>query len=510
MYDLYSGRLKKIYDSIDYDEIVESLPKEEIVRESKENVFFTKVIWRLNQLREGVSEGRSTGASIFAKAISFLDSDISESFFNMNKFFRELPSELKSGKKIFFSKPVFEDLIEQYNFSSDEKIFEMLKSAFYDFVKFKQEKGLFLVSFVSKIFSDFFSDYKIEIGVLEALSYHTFGSDLSDLKWRSTLDYLKEYPSWDRMGESSSIVKRLSGNKFLNLSLVFKESDCLDDLIAERDMNYFISKNCDVETPTPFFIADKGSFNDSNVFVMGYCSGFLLTEMVGSYHEFIFEYLSKLSLIHSSVPIDMVRFGKIDLTKEIKKRINNEYLNFSPEIKNSISSWYDVSIPFFEKYDELWKYNLDSHPENIIVRYAGLGKQVAVIDTENKYVCPLVFDLANLLGYGNYFSKKEMKKFVKFYYGHFKEENSNLSINYENFELLYWNALIHRSFFLCSAWSSPKRKSLHPKRVDLVNNVLMAIDVLRYDFNEFYKESENIYKNLECAFKIIKENLDNS
>jgi len=136
--------------------------------------------------------------------------------------------------------------------------------------------------------------------------------------------------------------------------------------------------------------------------------------------------------------------------------------------------------------DSIFVYNKDAHPENWIV-----GDKLGVIDCEGRLLVPAQFDLANLLEYGDFFSDAQKSEYI----GHYLY-CARFDVNKEEFMLGYWNAVVHRMLGLSSAWSSPLRPSMRPKRVDAIRRALHAIDKIEEDHGDWFKQYHENYAGL--------------
>ncbi|RLE48377.1 hypothetical protein DRJ25_00110 [Candidatus Woesearchaeota archaeon] len=303
----------------------------------------------------------------------------------------------------------------------------------------RPERSLWFTTLASEFATKVDHPAKLEVCVADAFFSEALRSSLSEMKWKNLLELTEDFPEWERMGETKNVVKVLPRSEFLKKSLVFKESRNLDDLVAEAETAKFFSENLNLVTPTPLFVSKERYAGENFVYVMSYLSGeSLLNYLKEGNKSYIREILNILSRVHTSFPIERSRLGKLDIALALEKKMDNCYAKLN-QVKESLKKGYAFLIDLFEQNDGLWRYNKDAHPENWLIS----DKQIMLIDTENNYLVPVVFDLANLLGYGDFFSVEEMSEEVLFYYKEFKTIEPDLNIGESDFELLFWNAVIH-------------------------------------------------------------------
>ncbi len=382
------------------------------------------------------------------------------------------------------------------------KMNKYFSSALLSLFQGRPELSLYFSTLAANVADKLDLDEKIEIHVTEALFYKYLKSSFAEEKWISVCKLVDDLPNWIRVGESRSVVKKVVGEGyFLEKVILCKESENLDDLIAEADLADFLDSKF-IRTTTPLYIEQPDSRGFYKYFLVCIEGKLLLDYLNEDNKKYISSCIDAIQRVHFTVPNEKVRFGKLDLRKSVEERFQNPNLPLSKSIINKLRSWYDFIIPFFESEPDLWRYSMDSHPENILIDVWG---RVNIIDTENKYLAPVVFDLANLFGYGKYFSYYEKAKGAEQYFSSLKRKSINISS--EKFDLLFWNSMIHRSYFLCSAWSDPLRSSLHEERDDLIDNALDAIDCMKKDYELFYDTHKNIYSNLEQGLIEVKDAL---
>ncbi len=368
------------------------------------------------------------------------------------------------------------------------------------------EKALFYATLAADLTFELDLPEKIEARTIESLFYSSLNSSLADEKWKQTFALLDNMPEWERIGETRTIVKKIKGSNLLNRILIFKEAtEELNCLSAESAVNNIFQMR-KIKTHQSFYYFED---IDRAVYIMAYLDGeTFLQQLEQGFKFYTLDIVDILFEIHNKIPTELCwTLSEENFYEEIKKRVYNSNLNLSEEVIKNLDEGYSFLTYLFFEYEDLWRFNKDAHPENwLITDY----NEIRVLDMEVKYNCPVVFDLANLYGYGDYFSKKEMKEGIGRYFDQLEETAKDWGNNiiYPEFEFLFWNALIHRSFFLCSAWSDPNRSSLHEKRKDLIDNALMAVDVIKQDYSSAYNKNKSAYVALEKGFLGLKEHLE--
>ena len=460
-------------------------------------------------------------------SFKMISGKVDESFLMLKKaFLASRNSKIKLSALYWLVFPLYYGLNKARSIRNSRSFNTYFILATANLILNKRDKALWYSTFASEFAKEIDSPSKLEVSVLDAFFTEALGSSLSEEKWKDVLDLSKEIPYWERVGETKGLVKVINKSEFLKNSLVFKLSDSLDDLVSEAEAASFFNEH-EIPTSQPLYISQEPDEEGFYSYVQAFVSGMTLLDYLkkenqkqrGSLKEFFKHFCSKqkaerdvlnkvvrtLFRIHDVFPVENVRYGKLDLAQALEKRVNNPYLGISHDAAKNFKEGYGLLVDLFSKFKSLWRYNKDAHPENWLITD---NNDVVVIDTENTYLSPVVFDLANLLGYGSSFSVSEVEGYNKIYHDLMKQADWGKLVDLSNFNLLFWNAVLHRSFFLCSAWSSPERSSLHSERLHLVENALSSFDVIRDEFRNFYSFNKSSYSALEDAFKYLQDYLN--
>jgi hypothetical protein len=501
---------KDIMNRISLEEIANSLPvlEEVSANPSLKEYFLEEFGSILNRdvKTKKIAKKENSPYLLYSAVENFLEKGkIDEGFLLIKDFLNSIKGKrlvnLKGRRTTWFFTEIKNMTIDSYIARLD-KYFDVAVRYFF---LGSPEKALWVSTVAAEFARAVDHPAKVEASVIDAFFSDTLNSSLSRKKWEKAIELTEELPDWERIGESRSVVKRISGSDFLKNSLVFKESKDLEDLLCEAECSE-IFKEKNISSPTPISVSkeknEKGVYN----YIMTCLDGntllyFLENKKRKIVNKYLFKIVDSLVAIHSSFPVEKIRYGSLNLNDALEKRLCNPYLSLDEKVFSNLKSGYSFLVDLFKKNKELWRYNKDAHPENWLIDDSG---RVSVIDTENSFSCPVVFDLANLFGYGKYFSVNEMKGFVSYYFDRFNDDKT-LNIDKGEFEFLFWNALIHRSFFLCSAWSDPSRSSLHAKRVDLIDNALTAFGVIKNDFSDRYENNFYAYSSLYSGFLSLKK-----
>ena len=208
-----------------------------------------------------------------------------------------------------------------------------------------------------------------------------------------------------------------------------------------------------------------------------------------------------LALLHSKMQqmkkID--KFSAMILADNLISRLTQNEVELSKDEIRGISY---LSTMFKESYNCFSK---DGHPENWIVQKIGDKIRVVAIDFEPKMQMPQVFDIANLLKYGNYVNKTEEKILVDRYYDQFclnannnnnyygnNDDNYNKFIDKERFYFTYLNGIVYRMLSFYCAWQNPRKAGYVTRLPVLIKNGINTISEIKQPalFNEFVKGEE--------------------
>ncbi|MBI5392579.1 hypothetical protein HZA96_01800 [Candidatus Woesearchaeota archaeon] len=128
-------------------------------------------------------------------------------------------------------------------------------------------------------------------------------------------------------------------------------------------------------------------------------------------------------------------------------------------------------------------YNKDSHPENWIVeRLHGsrTGYIITALDFQRKEAVPCVFDIANLLRYGDYIKDKDELAVLREYYQQRSNKSNDFkNINYQQFVEGYYAAVVYRMFSLFCAWKHPRKAGYNSRVPIILHNAVDAIEKIQ-------------------------------
>jgi aminoglycoside phosphotransferase (APT) family kinase protein len=337
------------------------------------------------------------------------------------------------------------------------------------------------------------SSNRREVYVFHALLSSALHSTTAQQDWRDACNVIREDPIWERIGETRSIVRTIKDSKFLSKSILFKESDSLEDLVQEAENINALQDIIGDRAVLPeiLYTSDK----KDPFIVMRFLEGdTLLQRLEQEDYSSMPDIISSLAKIHKYVPEDA---KKLSIPYYVRSRLISDHFGISRGIAKQIVSNYR---PVYNALKNApFVYNKDAHPENWIISKDKLG----IIDCEGRTLVPAQFDLVNLLEYGDFFFEDQKREYLDIYLSQTKQDDR------DSFMLGYWNAVIHRMIGLSSAWSSPIRPSMHNKRHDAISRALRAINVIESDFSDYFNEYKEQYQNLRDGFNQITELLIN-
>lgn len=203
-----------------------------------------------------------------------------------------------------------------------------------------------------------------------------------------------------------------------------------------------------------------------------------------------------LAFIHARVP----RVGKQeDYFRKTKAKLEEleRITGTGYNIKKSILNNYAPIVNSFKEATLVL--NKDAHPENWIIVQNG---NIIAIDFGKDELVPIEFDLVNLMEYGENVDDKEKNKYLEVYdlarehYGSAQSDTNRLR---------YLNAVVHRAISLVTAWSAPKRESMHFKRQAMLNKALCAIDKVKIEYKKYYSRYASQYEGIKRGLNGIIE-----
>lgn len=332
---------------------------------------------------------------------------------------------------------------------------------------------------------------RAEMYVFHALLATAQKRDDTEQAWKEAYNVLCEQPVWERMGESRSIVRKLTNNKFFSSTLVFKERESREELVLEAERSAKLAAIIeDIEVPQPLYIT-RELHERRYVHIMRHIEGETLYEKLKKDDKDAMpSVITALAKIHVYYPKEGLK--KLDVKKNLEEKLKAEEFNIPEELSRTIIQNY---TPVVEALNDIpWVWNKDAHPENWIV-----GKKIGVIDSEGGHLVPAVFDLVNLLEYGDFFDEVEKKAYTIRYIVETHKHDKN--INFSTIERAYNNAVIHRVIALASAWSSPKRPRMKVYRKQMIRKAMYAIDTIREKDKQYYERFKDEYLHLHKALQ---------
>jgi len=200
-----------------------------------------------------------------------------------------------------------------------------------------------------------------------------------------------------------------------------------------------------------------------------------------------------LAKMHACFPVDGL--PRLDICKKLSEKLADAHFGIPQSLAERVKQNY---AQVFEAVSDLpWVWNKDAHPENWIV-----GEKLGVIDCEVEYVVPALFDVANLLEYGDFLSREEKRKRVLQYSVELKKEG--LEIERGTLFRAYHNAVIHRMISLAGAWSAPQRE-LRSERAGALDRAVKSIEYVKEDDARYYALHKEKYEGLSAALVQMRE-----
>lgn len=363
--------------------------------------------------------------------------------------------------------------------------------------------ALFYSVFARHTAEFFDSSVKNEIFCLDALIHHALRAKNKEKVFDNLIREVKKQPILERVGETKQSVRQVSGGKFLTNTILFKDSSCLEDLISEKCMALCLR---DV-LPDKYGVVEPIHLSDSLIdgvftYILRHSGGKSFMDLLKSGDgSALGDIVDCLALIHAKVPEQIVKYGKLNIPFKLRKKLTDYCLNLDRQIAKSIVKNYR---PVYDSLkNAVFVYNKDAHPENWRVKEG----RIIVIDSENNFLIPQQFDLANLLEYSDYLSDKQKDYAVRRYVEKFSEASSTV-LNEPDFRLIYFNSVINRAISLCTAWSSKDRISMHSLRPVVISNAIHAVNRLSSEFKEYYSANKKEYDCIKRALISMRDLVD--
>lgn len=325
---------------------------------------------------------------------------------------------------------------------------------------------------------------KLELSLICSLLTSLRDDPNKEQSWKETFDLLKQYPYWDRLGESRTMVRRFLKNEFFSQTIVLKEYD--NKLSLEKELeNYNFAEKIGIKHPDVL-----AKIVDANVyaFLMRFEPANTLHEslkngQVDSMDDVIFD----LAKIHTKMP----RTAKpLRVAGKLKDRLCLPYFGLPRDsVRKIVQNYRPVYDAIME--NTTWVYNKDAHPENWLISKKG----VIAIDFEETNIIPFTLDLANLLSFGDYFTSEQTKNYLEKYALFAKSEG--MHVEEGTLKRSYYNSVIHRMLSIASAWSFPERGHLRNKRKELLLRAANSIEQLQKHDVEYYNKNQANYDVLK-------------
>ncbi len=321
----------------------------------------------------------------------------------------------------------------------------------------------------------------------------------------------------ETIGETVNRVYTIGPSSFLRNTFIFKESEKLSTLEGEFRMRNTLEEVIHEEGfLLPEVFAEPQQFlidgNPVNLYVMQRAPGrTLLEHMIETGPTQEMENIKSIAglnaAIHAEIPLEASKKGRTTLLHRLRGKLLAPYLkdqlkgvvgDYRKLVRQIISNY----RPVYEAHrDSIFGLNLDSHLEQFTRDSEG---PITRLDTEDKGIAPLQFDLVNLLEYGRFFSDQQKREVIQEYISHYNSrlKPDSQKIDLETMMPQYYNAVVERAISLCSAWSSPGRKSLWPKRQEIIGAAVDSIDKLGAEYG--YGPYAQQYASLRQALVELK------
>ncbi len=350
------------------------------------------------------------------------------------------------------------------------------------------QKAWYFAQLGKRVADEFNSPFRKEMYVFDALLASAQGRSDEEQSWKEAIELVRDEPM-ERLGESRTIVRRIANSPFFANTFIFKERESLEALLKERKNYEQLAELIDAAVPKPLYVTQEPE-NSLHYLVLRYLPGETLQAKLEKGDKSAMpEVIRTLVQIHA-------RFRSSLPAINIREKLEDRLVEFGP-IRSQIRTNYAPIIASFDQIPLVW--NKDAHPENWQI-----GEKVGVLDCEGDCLIPATFDLANLLEYDNFFTQEEKKAYITVYALELTKEG----IPVQNYLCAYYNSVIHRMICFASAWSSPDRASMHPKRNGAIQRAITAIDSIETNCKPYFDRFAEEYRQLANALHKIKESLD--
>jgi len=340
----------------------------------------------------------------------------------------------------------------------------------------------------------FESPFKKEMYVFHALLASAQVRSDEEQAWKEAIELVRQDAQWERLGETRTVVRRLANSPFFANTFVFKERPDLEALTRERDACELLAKLVpEAIVPKPLYLT-KEPEDGLHHLVLRYLPGeTLYAQLQREETNAMPKVIETLAQIHARFPAD--HLPKVNLEERIEKLAIPEC---PPEVKQQIRSNYAPILAAVENVP--WVWNKDAHPENWQI-----GEKIGILDCEGDCRIPATLDIANLLEYDDSLTAEERRILVASYV-------TVLNVQGRQFGadpfIGYYNAVIHRSLCFSSAWSSPERPAMLPKRAAAVQRGVNAIDAIKQECSSYFAKYYAEYIRLQEALIKLKVVVD--
>lgn len=326
------------------------------------------------------------------------------------------------------------------------------------------------------------------------------------------------------LGESVNKVYTIGPSKFLESTLIFKEHPELEVLEQEYTMREHLEAAIqglegyalpEVLAPPATYIVNG---EEMHVYVLKRSPGVVLWDLMQEDEtpelvQILNRIAEVIAVWHASLPTDLSELGALKLDAKLRSRLNNEHLR-AHLLRAMQPSDYESLVRTIEKHytpvyntfeESVWALNLDSHPQQYILGRKGT---ITRVDTEDKGVVPVQFDLVNLMECVPVLSEDEKLAAIELYHTVYMANatpNVQALPSLDELALHYYNGIIQRAISLCAAWSSPDRTRMWQYRPVILGCAINAIEQIKHLNHGYYFAHSTHYKALRDGLLKIQE-----
>ncbi|RMD57706.1 hypothetical protein D6825_03235, partial [Candidatus Woesearchaeota archaeon] len=351
------------------------------------------------------------------------------------------------------------------------------------------EKSYFLSEVGRRVADEFDTPFRKEMYVFHALLASSQGRSDEQDAWSDAVRVVSEGAQWERLGESRSVVMRVSNNKFFSRVFVFKLKSSIDDVLSEAEACNTLSDvlSC-AQAPRPLY---AGFVDCKPALVTGYIDGRSLSDIIsGGDDSSVVDLIPTLARIHSRFPKGSLK--RLDLQSKLESKLD------VLKVPSSMARYLIGSLePLEFSFDQVpWVWNKDAHPENWVI-----GDDVGVIDCEGSELVPCTFDLANLLDYQEGVSDEVRQSALDRYLKSLCSEG--ISVDGKSLKKAYFNSVVYRMICFAGAWSDSSRKNMRKRRTGAVLRGLNALLRLEQEFPDYFFEHRREYSLWRSGLNMI-------